>query len=470
MLIAAEDIEAFWAELLALVRNRSVIPIIGPELAVIDDGGTPRTFQQVLARHLLNKAGLPVPSEPSGLSEAAGAWLARSGVRRQTLYTEVNAAISGSANAAPLALRQLAGINDLTHFLSFCPDPLLSNALRQVRETGGAKILEYAFSPSECTDAISADLYDYKSNTILVYYLFGRISPVPKYVVTEDDILEWVTALQNPAKRPAQLFDMLEKNHLLFLGCNFPDWLARFILRTTKKEKLSVERDCGEFLIDARRVPDDSFVTFVTSFSRGTRIVPLDPLKFVDEFARRWHAGAPGPASDRVETLPMAKRPDPGCVFISYASEDRPAALQLAVDLQAQGLPVWLDQEQLQWAEPFSTMIRQAIAQATLFVPLLSRTTETVIGYMRKEWFWAVDRHLEFTGSGLTFLSPVVVDDDLNPSDLASIPEAFRGLTIPVAPGGRTNETQRAAITRAFAANERMVNARRGHAAQRGGQ
>jgi len=63
-------------------------------------------------------------------------------------------------------------------------------------------------------------------------HLFGRISVLPKYVIGEEDQLEWVTACKYPesARTPVR---RTRRNNLIF-WCEFPDWLTRFILRTAK--------------------------------------------------------------------------------------------------------------------------------------------------------------------------------------------------------------------------------------------
>lgn len=286
----------------------------------------------------------------------------------------------------------------------------------------------------------------------MVYYLFGRANVVPKYVVGEEDILEWLAALQDPEKRPKRLFDELGRNHLLFLGCGYPDWLARFILRTAKNSKLSADRDFGEYLIDARASKEDSFVIFLRSFSRGTQILPLDAARFVAEFERRWRERRQaGTTSDAGEQLRMPESMPPGSIFISYAREDLPAALQIASDLQAKGLPVWLDRDKLDWGTDFELDIRRAIRQCSLFLPVLSSAAARRVGsFFRKEWNWAKERSLDFTGSSLRFLFPFpLVIDDLNVFKSPDIDEAFKVAHIESAPGGHISEAQQSAIAAA---------------------
>jgi hypothetical protein len=146
---------------------------------------------------------------------------------------------------------------------------------------------------------------------------------------------------------------------------------------------------------------------------------------------------------------PMAQFMPPGSIFISYASEDRAPVLRLAADLQAAGLPVWLDREQLDWGSDYTARIQLAIGQCALFVPVLSATAQQRTGFFRKEWAWACERNLDFTGTSLTFICPVVID---GAAVLASneIPPTFKAVQTATAPDGILQDRHRAAIVSAF--------------------
>lgn len=439
------DLESFWDELLAFVEARSVIPIIGPELAMVEYEGRREPFQRLLARQLamrLKLSGLP---ESPGLHEVVGAYLARPGAKRQAIYRELGDLAAKLPVGIPEPFLQLASIRDLNLFVSFCTDDLLVQALNKERFHGRPEARERAFTPNE-----ASDLPDGTFDVALVYGLFGRLSVLPKYVVAEEDQIEWITALQIPGKRPERLFDELGKNHLLFLGCNFPDWLTRFILRTTKNGKLSAERGFSEYFVDATADEGSPLVVFLGNFSRETQILAEDPVAFVAEFVRRWQERRGSSAEGKSpEPGLMPDTMPPGSLFISYASEDRPAALRLAADLEAAGLPVWLDRQQLDWGTDYTARIHTAIQQCALFLPMLSQTAERRTGFFRKEWAWAAERDLEFTGTSMNFLFPLVIDDT-QVFTSNEIPSAFKNRHIEQVRGGLLQDSQKSAIVSAF--------------------
>src|SRR5438270_927949 len=86
---------------------------------------------------------------------------------------------------------------------------------------------------------------------------YGPIhSRSPSYAISDEDLLEFLYALQSESRRPERLFDELENNHLLIVGGNFSDWVARMFLRTAKRRRLSDPREVLEILADDRSGKD----------------------------------------------------------------------------------------------------------------------------------------------------------------------------------------------------------------------
>jgi len=123
-----------------------------------------------------------------------------------------------------------------------------------------------------------------------------------------------------------------------------------------------------------------------------------------------------------------------GAVFLSYASEDAPAAQRIAEALRSAGIEVWFDREELRGGDAWDQKIRQQIRDCRLFVPIISAHSEARLeGYFRREWKLAVDR-TDDMASEVAFLVPVVIDDTPNAS--AHVPERFRHVQWTRLPGG----------------------------------
>lgn len=433
-------------ELLRYIQAKSVVPVIGPELALVEYEGRREPYVRVLARQLATRLSLNISDEPPTLDLVVNEYMASPGSRRQLIYAELGQISANLKVEIPEPFLQLAAIHDLKLFVSFCTDNLLAQALNQVRFDGRPGTHEIAFRPDK-----KSELPDDWPDTTHVYGLFGQINMFPQYVAAEEDQLEYITALQNPEKRPARLFDALREKHLLFLGCSFPDWLTRFILRTTKNDKLSKERDYFEYLVDDQ-IHATPLVLFLNSFSRGTQVLAKDPVPFVAELSTRWQQTQISHERRQPELAYLPDKPQKGCLFISFSSEDREAVLRLAAALQAAGLPVWLDKEQLGWGSKINVDIEHAILGSAVFLPVLSKSTENRISYYRKEWNQALERNTFFTGSSLSYLFPLTIDD-VSAINSTEIPGEFKSARIESAVGGQLQAHQLERIAHAWQRN-----------------
>ena len=74
----------------------------------------------------------------------------------------------------------------------------------------------------------------------VVLNLFGQAASTPQYAIHEEDRLEWLHALlSDAASLPDWLAYQLKHQPMLFIGCEIPDWLGRFLLRMSSNKRLS---------------------------------------------------------------------------------------------------------------------------------------------------------------------------------------------------------------------------------------
>jgi hypothetical protein len=224
------------------------------------------------------------------------------------------------------------------------------------------------------------------------------------------------------------VFDALRDNHLLFIGCTFSDWLARFLIRITKSRPLSLRRTEMELVVGTEVDHDSSLVRFLHHFSPRTKILSCEPAEFVAELTSRYLARAGGAASsapaqeDSGEAEPAAM--EEGAIFISYAHEDVSAARRLRDFLEEEaGADVWLDTRQLELGDDWDHKIRRNIKNCSYFMPLISaNAVRRREGYFRREWAWARERAEGFADDS-PFIVPVVVDETSETSD--GVPDRF---------------------------------------------
>jgi hypothetical protein len=269
--------------------------------------------------------------------------------------------------------------------------------------------------------------------------MLGRLSASPTYVVSDEDMLEFICALQSEHLTPEKLFHELEHSHLLLIGSDFSNWLARLFLRMAKRKRLSDPRDVGEVLADDHTMQDERLVAFLQQVSVRTRVYG-GAEAFVSELHARWmkrnggaapSAGAGG-APQRF--MPPAREMPENAIFISYAREDLAAVQRLKAALDAAGLVTWFDLDRLEGGDDYDRKIHANIGRCSYFVPIVSANTQQRLeGYFRREWSYAVDRSRNIA-EGAVFILPVCIDD--TPESAALVPDKFRSLHISRLPGG----------------------------------
>src|SRR5262245_16689463 len=258
-----------WEDLLNFIEERRVIPIVGPELLKVETDAGPRLLYAWVAEKLAAKLGVDTAAlpKPYTLNDVVCWFLAARG-RREEAYTRLRSILRDANFAPPQALRQLAQITDFDLYVTTTFDPLLEQAINDERFAGAQSTEVIAYSPNRVADLPTEREHLQRP---VVYHLLGRLSASPTYVISDEDTLEFICALQSEHLTPEKLFHELEHNHLLLIGSSFTNWLARLFLRMAKRHRLSDPRDVGEILADNHSDNDRRLVSFLQQVSVRTR-------------------------------------------------------------------------------------------------------------------------------------------------------------------------------------------------------
>jgi hypothetical protein len=411
---------------------------------VVDEGRT-RLLYPYLAEKLARSLGVPSSDLPEGneINEVACRYIA-SGNLVDDVYPalkRVMSQVEGTLQVPP-ALIKLAEIRPLQLFVSTTFDGLLARALDQVRFGGRPVTRVVAHSPGEVQDLprVMKSSGDQTDDAPVVYQLLGKVSATPTYALTEEDFVEFFHSLQSETRRPPRLFDELNRQSLLILGCRFGGWLTRFLMRMSKGQRLSAGGR-NDYVADIGVTSDEPFVLFLRNFSRATKLYRSGGvLEFVDDLHQRWNASHPvaRPTASAPAAEAAAKPTDAGAVFLSYASEDKSAAERIKEALEHAGVDVFFDRDDLQLGDDWEAKLRRSIRQCSLFVPVISRTTLVPERrFFRVEWNLAVEeaKMASFLDEE-AFLLPVVIDNTT--VDEANVPTRFRAIQWQSLPDGRT--------------------------------
>src|SRR5580658_5330580 len=436
-----------WDDLLSFIEERRVIPIVGPELLQVATDGGPRLLYDWPAQKLAGRLGVDVSQLPPGytLNDVICLFLAARG-RREEVYVRVRGILKDAQFEPPQTLRKLAAITDFDLFVSTTFDPLLENAINLERFGGTPSTDVIAYAPNRVADLPSERD---RLQRPVVYQLFGRVSASPTYVISDEDLLEFICALQNEHLVPEKLFHELEHSHLLFIGSNFTNWLARLFLRMAKRQRLSDPRDVGEVMADDHTSQDERLMSFLQQVSVRTRIFQ-GAERFVEELYVRWRARNRSSSDtqalrEAARFLPPAREMPDNAVFISYAREDLAAVQQIKAGLEAAGITTWFDMDRLEAGDDYDRKIRDYIARCSYFIPVVSAATQRRLeGYFRREWSYAMDRARNMA-DGALFILPVSID--ATTAAAALVPDRFKALHFTPLPGGQVTPelTQRLA-------------------------
>lgn len=429
--------EDFWDDLLGHLREQVLVPVVGPDLAMVDVGDTEERLTTLIGQRLAEKYELTLSPGMTSMGEAVAAFLRERGhdeVERR-LYRVVKDIIR-EYPAPGQGLRDLAAITDLRLFVSTTPDRLLAEAVNEVRFQGKNVTRELIFCPSQSTSEHHRNSQDATSADAVVLNLFGQASSLPQYAIHDEDRLEWLHAwLSDKADLPDWLRSQLKHQPMLFVGCEVPDWIGRFLLRMSSTMRLSLDSK-QFFFVGSSLSRETSLSEFFATYCRKAQVQQLEmaPTQFVAELRNRWEQQRPPQRADDEDS----PRVD-ATIFISYMREDADAAERLSNAITERlGGDVWLDTRQIrpgdQWARVTLNAIRQSIR---LFIPVISANTEREAeGFVFREWREAIERSQSIMGS--RFIVPVIVDENYR-GDFSSyrrIPEEFNPSHAGHAPAG----------------------------------
>ncbi len=404
--------EKDWRNLIRDIHNGQVLPVVGPELITVQDAQTGalvplhRHLAPLLSARLALVCGTPCET----INAVASAYLLSGGARKD-IYDELRELLDATKPVPNEALLALARVRDFDLFVSSTFDHHLAAALTAMRPAFRPEKNLLAYHPNQ-----AVDIAEPLTETTL-FHVLGDYNTYPDFAVWEEDYMEFICGLlQHQVSKGVMpnIFRQLQKRYLLLLGAPFSDWIVRFFLRTARNARLSDRSDssAGECLADRTENMEPPLIFFFDKLIQATHVVPGDPAAFVMELARRWQEKHGDAASDDDFLARIPDQMPKDAVFISYAREDREAALALSQGLHAAGVPIWLDKARLQLGQNFESHLKNAVADCSFFISLISTTTEADEKrerYFHKERDWAAGRHSD----GFVLYLPVAIDATL---------------------------------------------------------
>lgn len=358
-----------WKLFLYNLTAGNVIPVIGNDLSLLKGGnGAPVPLYDYIGRELMKlKDDISYPDQGIGEIVLADREIASTikylygQISEEEFYTE--------------PLEKLAEITDFNFYISTTADDLLVKAIRKVRhyDDNEINVINYSLQPKSPTS------FEPK---VTVFNLLGTLDDLKHSALDEEQMLEHFFSIawreyDNHPQAEDFIRNVKDKT-LLFIGCDFPDWLMRFVIR----------------ILSNRRIKDDTFKDHIVINTKKERrklknfldqceknVVPIteEQANNVEAFVQLLHDKWKGKGG---EPLPSQKT-----VFLSYYHEDKKEAVTLKNALEKEGIAVWFDEEHLRAGE-HEERIWDAIDGCNIFIPLISsKCLEAAKSYAREfEW------------------------------------------------------------------------------------
>jgi hypothetical protein len=399
-----------WETFLDNIAAGKIIPVVGDNLSQVkDEKGIPTPLYHYIARELTRK--LKIPYTGQTISELDLAY--PNGNIPTTIHTIYSNIDKDRFLTKPL--EQLADITDFKFYVSTTIDGLLVNALLKERKLDATDLEIIDYSLQQQSEPAGIEPQEEKKQ-VTVFNLLGSLGELTECAVNEEEMLEHFISISCKQKRHTQVDYFLRqaKNKIfLFIGCDYPDWFMRFVIRILTNERFS-QRNLSDYIVndDCSKCPELN--RFLTYFKKNIIVIKENEKgntqAFINEFHERW--------TENVKSIPPRFE---GTVFLSYYNKDREKVKYFKGMLRARGIQnVWFDIDDLEAGE-HQKLIESEIKKCKIFIPLISsQALDHTTGYMWQVEWAAIEKRLEidkkiiefYGGDKFSFqLIPCVLDN-----------------------------------------------------------
>jgi hypothetical protein len=408
-----------WESFIDNLTAGEIIPVVGSDLSLVKDkDDKPVPLKEHIGRELTRRLDTPYTGQP--LSELAAAYPnANVMLTTHSIYNKID---EDRFYTDPL--EKLAGVTDIKFYISTSLDDRLEKALRKARnlKKNELKVIDYSLQQFADTPAEEEE-----EPPVTVFNLLGSFENITESAFTEEEILEHFFSLTNKQNRHplADYFMQQVKNKiLLILGCDFPDWFMRFIIRILTNQRYKF-RIFSDYIVNDRSDKNPGLTKFLEQFNKN--IITLEDAKegntraFINELHGKW--------SDSLENRPIQYE---GSVFLSYNHPDQEKVKTLKKLLRAEGIRnAWFDIEDLASGE-HQALIEDEIKKCKVFIPLISNNslTNNESYTWKVEWAGIEARLMadKYYGKMSFQVIPIVLDD--TPRNDERIPKYMRDFSI----------------------------------------
>jgi hypothetical protein len=401
--MAMKDLQ--WASLVESVRTGSCVLVIGPDVpAVPREPGPTGAQEQISVREAFCQfLTSQLEEENLRVDEKAMFALAQMYEDFPTLVNLKNVAASFFRNAKydPSPFHLTLADCPFSLILTTCHDDLFERALFARKKTPSKYRYHYRGEPRDNIELDSRPSPEFPA----LYHLYGAFDRPDSLVLTENDLLEFITnIISGRPKLPDSLKSLLRNNTFLFVGFGIQHWYVRVLLKLLIR---AMGISSGAFALESLRELDSKErQQTVLFYRRGTPridVVDIDAFEFAKELLERLNkeGGYLGAGPQRVKRAQ---------VFISYERSDSEIARRLFDALPRDRFEPCLDTDFLEGGQDWNQELEDRIRSSDYFLVLNSQAlADKKVGYVNKELAIALDMQ-RYRQQGTGFIIPLQVE------------------------------------------------------------
>ncbi len=431
-------------ELIDLIIDQDVAIVVGPELSQVNDPKFPNAPQNLYDRLFPELEDQVRKSQEwyDKWKHDGESW----NFRELAVFLENDASkkritrsIIGLEEHADLTYYQKLAAMSFDTFISVTPDSWLTKAIRnwdQAHDNVGIHEFNYH---NESLNSPVRNL-DVNSKKVIINLLGSINANKTGYACSNNEILDWLYTFYKDIKdfqncNHEELKLLLEKvvgkSTLLFIGCDFPDWLFCLLCRALNFGNLR-DNNFTKFIAHNSLLMNPKLYSTLEGISARIYIdhnYYKTSGVFVDSLFSAWN---------KRQKLEEDKNKD---VFLSFSSANRSQVKKvfqyLSVD---RGMKkIWFDEEKLNSGNDYHIKISKALRQVKVFVMFLSKETTDLLSntdenksdpYFPKEW--EIARH-EFDSrpeEEKLVIKLFAIDDTAMDKLQKTLPDRFQTLSI----------------------------------------
>ncbi len=368
----------------ALINNESIIPVIGYDLLPVIDNDVSTPYLDYISQLIAKEKQLILPEKEFGFTlfnNIAHQLLIKNGLNPRVTKEQIS---EYAKRIHPMVdtsyLEKIVSISPFRYFMNVTFTTHLADVIKLKRTFPNTSVKQTTFpfqmarSPE---DLIKSDCA-YEGvvyNLVGLAYLGNNI--LFRYYYTDDDYLDFISEFNKRHDIELKNYkEIVRSSSLLFLGCQYPDWLIRILINTLKPGSLDQSNNIqARIFFDYCNDPSNSF--FLTrhqfDFQKNLQSMPL--------------------VSDIYDVLSQHNftltTTSNSFVFISYTRDNLPLVKKIVCQLALE-MNIWFDRIKMTPGSSINDEVKEGITNCKIFLPVITNESKNKPQneYVRQEWIY----------------------------------------------------------------------------------